>query len=84
MKSPFVLEHLIEIKIMPKIIPKFEIVTAKDGKSTTFNPGKECNATVAQLEGLVKDVHYTEVAESKEAATTGKGGKGSEGGSDEV
>lgn len=81
---------------MAKIIAKVEITTAKDGKSTTFHPGKEYSVSAAQLDGLVKDVHYTEVVESKESADTGKAGKvadtgkagkvgtGTEGGSDEV
>ena len=64
---------------MAKIKALVEITTAKDGKSTTFHPGKEYNATATQLEGLVKDLHYTEVAESKDEAATGKGAKGAKG-----
>lgn len=60
---------------MPKIKALVEIVTAKDGKPTTFAAGKEHPATAAQLEGLVKDVHYVEVAEAKEVAVADKGGK---------
>ena len=65
---------------MAKIKALVEITTAKDGKSTTFHPGKEYPATAAQLEGLVKDLHYVELTETKDLAPAGKGGKGAEGG----
>jgi hypothetical protein len=68
---------------MAKIKALVEIVTAKDGKSTTFAAGKEHSATAAQLEGLVKDVHYVELTESKDLAPAGKGGKGGEGGKED-
>lgn len=68
---------------MAKIKALVEIVTAKDGKATTFAAGKEHNATAAQLEGLVKDVHYVELTEPKDVVPAGKGGKGGEGGKED-